>query len=282
MANRADEIKKVKEMIKDKKVLLLGGLMAMSPLAANGQSLPAAEAQPAPITQTSGEYENAINEIKEAAPMVCRDGFKNFKSLLLEENISGGASVITAREDVKSYQNIVYPKKQTAELSLDDYRSVCVYANVQNMTSQLVDLCAQNHKKDADKIFPEFSKKYADKIAFAGKGSPIQIDAAAAAAIQQDVMDNFGKLFPDFNQQTSEQYKVNRNELQMTSVKQLSDAQYHMITEGDGYYHIPNAQNKQAASKTRIKYDNVVKKLNNQQQITSKTISWMQAQKLSR
>ena len=71
MANRADEIKKVKEMIKDKKVLLLGGLMAMSPLAANGQSLPAAEAQPAPITQTSGEYENAINEIKEAAPMVC-------------------------------------------------------------------------------------------------------------------------------------------------------------------------------------------------------------------
>lgn len=233
MANRADEIKKVKEMIKDKKVLLLGGLMAMSPLAANGQSLPAAEAQPAPITQTSGEYENAINEIKEAAPMVCRDGFKNFKSLLLEDDISDGACVITAREDVKSYQNIVYPKKQTAELSLDDYRSVCVYANVQNMTSQLVDLCAQNHKKDADKIFPEFSKKYADKITFAGKGSPIQIDAAAAAAIQQDVMDNFGKLFPDFNQQTSEQYKANRNELQMTSVKQLSDAQYHMITEGD-------------------------------------------------
>ncbi len=282
MTNRADEIKKVKEMIKDKKVLLLGGLMAMSPLAANGQSLPAAEAQPAPITQTSGEYENAVNEIKEAAPMVCRDGFKNFKSLLLEDDISDGASVITAREDVKSYQNIVYPKKQTAELSLDDYRSVCVYANVQNITSQLVDLCAQKHKKDADKIFPGFSQKYADKIAFAGKGSPIQIDAATTAAIQQDVMDNFGKLFPDFNKQTSEQYNASRNDLNITSTKQISDAQYHMITEGDGYYHIPNAQNKQAASETRIKYDNVVKKLNNQQQITSKTISWMQAQKLSR
>lgn len=193
MANRADEIKKVKEMIKDKKVLLLGGLMAVSPLATNGQSLPTAEAQHAPITQTSGEYENAVNEIKEAAPLVCRDGFKNFKSLLLEENISGGASVITAREDVKSYQNMIYPQKQT-----------------------------------------------------------------------------------------SERYKASRNDLNITSTKQISDAQYHMITEGDGYYHIPNAQNKQAASKTRIKYDNVVKKLNNQQQITSKTISWMQAQKLSR
>lgn len=282
MANRADEIKKVKEMIKDKKVLLLGGLMAMSPLAANGQSLPAAEAQPAPITQTSGEYENAINEIKEAAPMVCRDGFKNFKSLLLEDDISDGACVITAREDVKSYQNMIYPQKQTAELSLDDYRSVCVYANVQNITSHLVDLCAQKHKKDADKIFPGFSQKYADKITFAGKGSPIQIDAATTAAIQQDILDNFGKLFPDFNKQTSERYKASRNDLNITSTKQISDAQYHMITEGDGYYHIPNAQNKQAASKTRIKYDNVVKKLNNQQQITSKTISWMQAQKLSR
>jgi hypothetical protein len=173
---------------------------------------------------------------------------------------------------------MTFPKKQAAQLSLKDFQSVCAYYNIQNMTAKVIDLCAQGQHKAADNIISGFSEKYADKITFQGKGNPILLIDGTLASVQQDIRDNFEKIFPEFLAKTETAYKNNRRELGIESVKQISNAQYYMITQGDGYYYAPNAHNDQITAEVRANNDNVINKLNNQkQQNNNRTISWQQA-----
>lgn len=264
--DRRTVLQKLRESAKARKLLLGLSFVALSTEAkaatSNLENLSQIEISPQEASRAT-----AINEIKEVAPMVCRDGFSRFESLLQQENISSDqTAVITARFNTNDYEDTVFPKKQAAELSLEDFQSVCAYYNIQNMTAKAIDMCAQGQHEDADKIIHGFSEKYADKITFQGKGNPIIVQDKAFADIQNDIKENFDKIFPDFLEQTESAYKANRQELGIQSVKQISNAQYFMITQGDGYYYAPNEFNNQITASTRADYLNIVKQLTNQPQ----------------
>lgn len=280
--DRQTVLQKLRQSAKAHK-LLLG--LSMVALSMQVKAAPASENEnQTEISQQAIARANALNEIKDAAPMVCRDGFNRFESLLQQDNIPiYQKAVITARFNLDEYQDMTFPKKQAAALSLEDFQSVCAYYNIQNTTAKVIDLCAQGQHQAADNIISGFSEKYADKIIFQGKGNPIGIQDEVFDDIQESVKQNFDKIFPNFSAQTESVYKANRQELGIQSVKQISDAQYFMITQGDGYYYAPNEFNNQITSCVRADYLNIVKQLNNQpQQNVKGTISWqtlLQSQK---
>ena len=210
--DRQTVLQKLRQSAKAHK-LLLG--LSMAALSMQVKAASASENKnQTEISQQSLARANTVNEIKDAAPMVCRDGFNRFESLLQQDNIpTNQKAVITARFNLDEYRDISFPKKQAAALSLEDFQSVCAYYNIQNITAKVIDLCAQGQHQAADNIISGFSEKYADKITFQGKGNPIIVQDKAFDDIQNDIKGNFDKIFPRFSAQTESVYKANRQEL---------------------------------------------------------------------
>lgn len=169
---------------------------------------------------------------------------------------------------------VSYPKAQIAALSLEDYQSVCVQRNIDNMSGYLISLCAAGKTEEADKILPGFSEKYKDKLQYCGDNHPVKLDNETYKQINADVRNNFKHIFPDFLEQTEKQWHKNRQELMFLPDYhiEISNTAYYTVANHRSIYYMPSAENDQITAQNRQDNDAIVADMRAQREQTKQTM----------
>lgn len=185
-----------------------------------------------------------------------------------------------------------YPKAQISALSLDDYQSVCVQRNINNMSGYLIGLCAAGKTEEADKILSGFSAKYKDKLQYCGDNHPVKLENETYEQINADVRKNFKHIFPDFLEQTEKQWHKNRAEIMMFPDYhvEMSNTAYYTVANHRSIYYMPSPENDRITAKNRQDNDSIVADMRTQKQHTkqimktdaqnAKTSAYINIQKL--
>lgn len=137
---------------------------------------------------------------------------------------------------------ISFVKDEIAVLSLEDYQSVSVAHNLNQMSFKLISAYAYGNKAQVEEICPGFAEKYGDKIKNNGTNT-IAVDDETWQALQGDLRENFSAVFPDFLAETEKKWSELRAESNIDKTIAVNDYVYEAIANQQGNFLLVNEDN---------------------------------------
>lgn len=172
--------------------------------------------------------------------------------------------IVSANQDFG--ETTIGSEAKEAQLSLQDYQSVCVEKNVNYSTKKLIWLCAQGKTEEADKILPGFSEKYQSAVSVSNGGATYSVDGDVYQQMKADVRQNFAKIHPNFLETTQAQWEKDRQDLMIPDNENepVSDAAYYFLAKDK--YILPSEENDILFAQTRQQNDEVVQQFQAQKE----------------
>ena len=160
-------------------------------------------------------------------------------------------------------ENTITLSERGAQLSLQDYQSVCVERNISYTAQKLINLCAKGQSEEANKIMPGFFDKYHAAVKVGN--TVYRVDGDIYRQMKAEIRQNFSQIHPDFLEITAAQWKEDRKKLFMLEFENeaVSDAAYFLLATENKYLW-PSEENDRIFAQKRQENDKIVQQMTEQ------------------